>query len=214
VVDAAFVVRVPESIDLAAAAPLLCAGITTYSPLRHWKIGKGHRIAVVGLGGLGHMGVKLGAALGADVTLISTSKKKQADAERLGARGFLLSTDASAIAGARDRFDFILDTVSAPHDIDGLLNCLRNDGAMVLVGAPPEPTPVAAFSLLPKRRTLAGSMIGGIRETQEALDFCAEHKLAADIELIEAGQINEAYERMLKGDVKYRFVIDAASFKK
>jgi uncharacterized zinc-type alcohol dehydrogenase-like protein len=212
VVDNGFVVSIPKEIPLAAAAPLLCAGITTYSPLKRWKVGKGHKMAVIGLGGLGHMGVKLGAALGADVSLISTSPKKQADAERLGARGFLLSNDSGALAKAANSFDFILDTVSAPHDINGMLGLLRTDGAMVLVGAPPQPTPISAFSLLAKRKTLAGSMIGGILETQECLNFCAEHKLAADIELIQAGQINDAYERMLKGDVKYRFVIDAKSF--
>jgi len=212
VVNAGFVVSVPASIPLQNAAPLLCAGITTFSPLKRWKVGKGHKMAVIGLGGLGHMGVKLGAALGADVTLVSTSAKKQADAERLGARAFLLSTDSRQIAKAANSFDFILDTVSAPHDINGMLGTLRTDGTMVLVGAPPEPTPINAFSLLAKRKTLAGSMIGGILETQECLNFCAEHNLAADIELIQAGQINEAYQRMLKGDVKYRFVIDAKSF--
>ncbi len=213
VVDEKFVLRVPESIAPEAAAPLLCAGVTTFSPLRRWKVAKGQRVAVVGLGGLGHMGVKLAAAIGAEVTLISTSEKKRADAKRLGATDFLLSSDASAIAAARDRFDFILDTVSAPHDLSALLSMTALDGALVLVGAPPVPVPVAAFSLINKRLTLAGSLIGGIRETQEMLDFCAAHKLGADVEVIAASQVNEAYERMLRSDVKYRFVIDASSLR-
>jgi len=213
VVDEKFVLRVPESLSPAAAAPLLCAGITTYSPLRKWKVGKGHRVAVVGLGGLGHMGVKLGAALGAEVTLISTSPKKKADAERLGATGFLLSSDAQAMSAASGKFDFILDTVSAEHDINALLSTVALDGTMVLLGVPPTPPSIAAFALIDKRRSLAGSLIGGIRETQEMLDFCAAHKLGSDVEVIAAHQVNEAYERMLRSDVKYRFVIDISSLR-
>jgi uncharacterized zinc-type alcohol dehydrogenase-like protein len=211
VVDEAFALRVSPKLNLAAAAPLLCAGITTYSPLRHWKVGKGQRVAVVGLGGLGHMGVKLAAAMGAEVTLFSTSKSKEADAKRLGAHEFALSSDRGIFGKWAGRFDFILDTVSAPHDLNPYLGMLRVDGAMVLVGVPPEPAPVAAFPLISRRRSLAGSLIGGIAETQEMLDFCADHGIVSDIEIIPIQQVDAAYERMLKGDVKYRFVIDLKS---
>ena len=211
VVDEAFALRVSPKLDLAAAAPLLCAGITTYSPLRHWKVGKGQRVAVVGLGGLGHMGVKLAVSMGAEVTLFSTSKSKAADAKRLGAHEFALSSDATVFGKLAGQFDFILDTVSAPHDLNAYIGMLRADGTMVLVGAPPAPAPVAAFNLIGRRRSLAGSLIGGIAETQEMLDYCADHGIVSDIELIPIQQVDAAYERMLKGDVKYRFVIDLKS---
>jgi uncharacterized zinc-type alcohol dehydrogenase-like protein len=213
VVDEAFVVKVPAGMDPARAAPLLCAGITTYSPLRTWKVGPGHKVGVVGLGGLGHMGVKLARAMGAHVVVFTTSERKRADALKLGAHEVLLSTDAQAMASQLGTFDFILDTVSAPHDLNAYLEQLKLDGSMVLVGAPAEPVPLGVFSLIFKRRRLAGSAIGGIKETQEMLDFCAKHGLAADIELIPATKLDEAYTRMVKGDVKYRFVIDIASMK-
>jgi len=211
VVDEAFALRISPKLDLAATAPLLCAGITTYSPLRHWKVGRGQRVGVVGLGGLGHMGVKLAASMGAEVTLFSTSPGKAADAKRLGAHEFALSSDRSVFGKLAGRFDFILDTVSAPHDLNAYLGMLRPDGAMVLVGAPPEPAPVAAFNLIGRRRSLAGSLIGGIAETQEMLNYCAEHGIVSDIEIIPIQQVDAAYERMLKADVKYRFVIDLKS---
>lgn len=211
-VDADYVVRVPESIPLAAAAPLLCAGITTYSPLRHWKVGPGSEVAVVGLGGLGHMGVKLAKAMGARVTVLSHSPSKREDALKLGADDFVATKEETAFAANRKRFDFILDTVSADHDYGDYLGLLKRDGAMVLVGLP-DPQNLGAFPLVGARRTLAGSMIGGIAETQEMLDFCAEHGLAADVEVIDIKDVNEAYERMLKSDVRYRFVIDIASLK-
>ncbi len=213
VVDEAFAVRVPKSIDPAAAAPLLCAGITTYSPLRHWKVGKGQKVGIVGLGGLGHMGVKLAHAMGAHTVLFTTSPKKAEDAKRLGADEVVVSKNADEMAKHAGSFDFILDTASADHDLNAYLMQLKLDGTMTLVGAPEKPAPVAAFALIFGRRRLAGSGIGGIRETQEMLDFCAEHKVAADVEVIPIQKINEAYERMLKGDVKYRFVIDMASLK-
>ena len=213
VVDEAFVVKVPAGMDPARAAPLLCAGITTYSPLRTWKVGPGHKVGVVGLGGLGHMAVKLARAMGAHVVVFTTSERKRADALKLGAHEVLLSTDAQAMASQLGTFDFILDTVSAPHDLNAYLEQLKLDGSMVLVGAPAEPVPLGVFSLIFKRRRLAGSAIGGIKETQEMLDFCAKHGLAADIELIPASKLDEAYSRMVKGDVKYRFVIDIASMK-
>jgi uncharacterized zinc-type alcohol dehydrogenase-like protein len=213
VVDEAFVLRIPEGMDLAATAPLLCAGITTYSPLHHWKVGKGQKVGVVGLGGLGHMGVKLANAMGAHVVLFTTSTHKHEDAKRLGANDVVLSKDAQQMEKHVNSFDFILDTVSADHDANAYLNLLKRDGHMVLVGAPEKPLQVAAFSLIPKRRHLAGSMIGGLPETQEMLDFCAEHGVTSDIEIIPIQKINEAYERMLKSDVKYRFVIDMASLK-
>jgi len=211
VVDEAFVLRVPTNLDLAAAAPLLCAGITTYSPLRHWKVGKGHKVGIVGLGGLGHMGVKFARAMGAHVVLFTTSPGKREDALRLGAHEVVLSKDPAAMLAHAGSFDFILDTVSAVHDLNAYLELVKRDGSMVLVGAPAEPVPLGVFSLLFKRRRLAGSAIGGIRETQEMLDFCAEHGIASDIELIGANKLNEAYTRLLKGDVKYRFVIDMAT---
>lgn len=213
VVDEAFVVKVPAGIDPARAAPLLCAGITTYSPLRHWKVGPGHKVGVVGLGGLGHMAVKLARAMGAHVVVFTTSERKRADALKLGAHDVILSTDAQAMQSQLGTFDFILDTVSAPHDFNAYLEQLKLDGSMVLVGAPAEPVPLGVFSLIFKRRRLGGSAIGGIRETQEMLDFCAKHGLGADIELIPAAKLDECFARMVKGDVKYRFVIDIASLK-
>ena len=213
VVDERFVLRIPDGMDLAGAAPLLCAGITTYSPLRHWKVSRGQKVGVVGLGGLGHMGVKLAHAMGTQVALFTTSTHKTEDAKRLGASEVVHSKDPAQMAKHANSFDFILDTVSADHDVNAYLNLLKLDGAMVLVGAPEKPMPVAAFSLLPKRRELSGSMIGGLPETQEMLDFCAKHGIVSDIEIIPIQKINEAYERMLKSDVKYRFVIDMASLK-
>ena len=204
-------IRHPEA-QLAAVAPLLCAGITTYSPLRHWKVGRGHKVGVVGIGGLGHMGIKLAHAMGAHVVALTTSASKRDAAMALGAHEVVLSRRADEMAVHAASFDFILNTVAAPHDLDPLFALLKRDGTMVLVGAPstPHPSP-QVFSLIMKRRSLAGSMIGGIPETQEMLDFCAEHGIVADVEMIRADQINEAYERMLKGEVKYRFVIDNAS---
>jgi uncharacterized zinc-type alcohol dehydrogenase-like protein len=211
VVDEAFVLRVSEKLSLAATAPLLCAGITTYSPLRHWNVGKGKKVGIVGLGGLGHMGVKFASAFGAQTVLFTTSAGKTADALRLGAHEVVLSKNAAEMQKHAASFDFILDTVSAQHDLNAYLELLRRDGAMVLVGAPEQPAPVAAFSVITNRRQLAGSAIGGIRETQEMLDFCAERGIACDIELIRMEQINDAYKRLLRSDVKYRFVIDMAS---
>ena len=212
-VDENYVLRVPASIPLERAAPLLCAGITMYSPLRHWKIGKGHRVGVVGLGGLGHMAVKLAAALGAEVTLLSTSPKKKADAIALGAHEFLLSRDENAMKAARGRFDFVLDTASAAHDLEPELQLLRLDGTLILVGVPEVPAKLPAMGLIGRRRSIAGSLIGGIRETQEMLDFCGEKGLGADVEVIPMQGINEAYERMLKSDVRYRFSIDMATLR-
>lgn len=204
-------VRHPED-QLAAVAPLLCAGITTWSPLRHWKVGPGHKVGIVGIGGLGHMGVKLAHALGAHVVAFTTSESKRAAALALGADEVVVSRDEDAMKARRKSLDFILNTVAAPHDLDAFLALLKRDGTMSLVGAPASPHPAPqVFHLIMKRRKLAGSMIGGIPETQEMLDFCAEHGIVADIEMIRAEQIDEAYERMLKGDVKYRFVIDSAS---
>ena len=204
-------IRHPEE-QLAAVAPLLCAGITTYSPLRHWKVGSGHKVGVVGIGGLGHMGIKLAHAMGAQVVAFTTSESKRAAARALGAQEAVVSRNAGEMAAHAQSFDFILDTVAAPHDLDAYFALLKRDGTMALVGAPATPHPSPdVFSLIMKRRSLAGSMIGGIPETQEMLDFCAEHGIVADIEMIRADQINAAYERMLKGDVKYRFVIDSAS---
>lgn len=213
VVDEAYVLRVPDGLDPAGAAPLLCAGITTYSPLRHWNVGKGQKVGIVGLGGLGHMGLKFAKAFGAHVVLFTTSPYKAADAVRLGADEVILSTDNAAMQKHSDTFDFILDAVSAEHDLNAYLPLLKLDGTMTLVGAPEKPSAVASFNLIMKRRHLAGSAIGGIRETQEMLDFCGENGITADIELIRIQQINEAYERLLKSDVKYRFVIDMASLK-
>ncbi|AQS89375.1 NAD(P)-dependent alcohol dehydrogenase [Neoasaia chiangmaiensis] len=211
VVDQDFVLRVPDSIDFAAAAPLLCAGITTWSPLRRWKVGPGQKVGIVGLGGLGHMGVKFAVALGAEVTLFTTSESKVADGKRLGAHRVVISRDSAAMAAEANSFDFILDAVSANHDINAYLACLKLDGTLVQVGAPEDPLPVSVFGLLMKRRSFAGSLIGGIGETQEMLDFCGEHGITCDVEMIRMDEINEAYERMLKSDVKYRFVIDMAT---
>lgn len=204
-------IRHPES-DLAAVAPLLCAGITTWSPLRHWKAGPGKKVGIVGIGGLGHMGIKLAHAMGAHVVAFTTSESKRNEARKLGADEVVVSRNAEEMAVHAKSFDFILNTVAAPHDLDVFFTLLKRDGAMTLVGAPatPHPSP-QVFNLIMKRRSLAGSLIGGIPETQEMLDFCAEHGIVADIEMIRAGQINDAYERMLKGDVRYRFVIDSAS---
>jgi uncharacterized zinc-type alcohol dehydrogenase-like protein len=202
---------VPENLELAAVAPLLCAGITTYSPLHHWKVGKGSKVGVVGLGGLGHMALKIAHALGAHVVHFSTSEKKRDDALRLGADEFVSFHDDEAFAKHADSFDFILDTVSAPHDLDRFLNLLQRNGTMTLVGVPDKPATVAAPSLIFKRAALAGSLIGGIAETQEMLDFCGKHNITADIELIPIQKIDEAFDRMVKSDVKYRFVIDTKS---
>ncbi|MBW5424878.1 alcohol dehydrogenase catalytic domain-containing protein [Streptomyces sp. BG9H] len=211
VVDEAFTVRIPDGLPLDVAAPLLCAGITTYSPLRRWNAGPGKKIAVVGLGGLGHMGVKIAHALGAEVTVLSQSLRKKADGERLGADHYYATSDDATFEQLAGTFDMILSTVSAPLPLDKYLGLLRPEGAFVNVGAPEEPVSLNLFSVIGGGKTLAGSMIGGIRETQEMLDFCAEHGLGSEIELIRADQINEAYERVLASDVRYRFVIDAAT---
>src|SRR5438477_7365506 len=211
VVDQDFVLRLSDKLDPAAAAPLLCAGITTYSPLRKWKVGRGQKVGVVGLGGLGHMALKFANAFGANVTLFTTSPGKTADAKRLGAHEVLISKDESAMEKQAKNFDFIIDTVSAPHDLNAYLALLKRDGVMTLVGVPPEDTRISAFNLIMPRRQLTGSLIGGIPETQEMLDFCAERGITCDIEIIKIDKINEAYERMLKSDVRFRFVIDLAS---
>jgi uncharacterized zinc-type alcohol dehydrogenase-like protein len=213
VVDEAFVLRVPDRLDPAGTAPLLCAGITTYSPLRHWNVRAGQKMGVVGLGGLGHMALKFGKAFGARVVLFTTSPNKTADALRLGADEVVVSKNQAEMQKQAGSFDFILDAVSADHDVNAYLNLLKRDGTLTLVGAPSNPMPIPAFGLIMGRRQLAGSAIGGIRETQEMLDFCADKGITSDIELIPIQQINEAYERLLKGDVKYRFVIDMASLK-
>ena len=212
VVDEKFVLRIPDGLDPAGAAPLLCAGITTYSPLRHWQVGPGMKVGIVGLGGLGHMGVKIAHAMGAHVVLFTTSPDKQADALRLGANEVVISKDSKQMAQHANSFDFILNTVAAPHSLDAFLVLLKREGTMTLVGAPASPHPSPqVFNLIMKRRHLAGSLIGGIRETQEMLDFCATHGIVSDIEMIRIQEIDAAYERMLKSDVKYRFVIDMAS---
>jgi uncharacterized zinc-type alcohol dehydrogenase-like protein len=213
VVDERFVLRIPAKLDLAGAAPLLCAGITTYSPQHHWGVTKGKKVGIVGLGGLGHVGVKIAHALGAHVVVFTTSPDKKEDALRLGADEVILSRDANEMAKHAASFDFILDTVSAQHDINAYLALLRRDGNLTLVGAPPQPLNVFAFSLIGGRHTLSGSAIGGIRETQEMLDFCGEHNITADVEVIPIQKVNEAYQRLLKSDVKYRFSIDMASLK-
>ena len=213
VVDARFVLRIPENLDPAAAAPLLCAGITTYSPLRHWGVTKGKKVGVVGLSGLGHMGVKFAHALGAHTVVFTTSESKKADALRLGADEVVISKNADELKKHNGSFDFILDTVSADHDINAYLNLLVRDGNLTLVGAPEKPLRVPAFALLMGRRSLSGSPIGGIAETQEMLDFCGKHNIAADVEVIPAQKINEAYGRILKSDVKYRFSIDISSLR-
>jgi uncharacterized zinc-type alcohol dehydrogenase-like protein len=210
-VDQNYVLRIPEALPLDRAAPLLCAGITTYSPLRHHGVKAGDRVAVVGLGGLGHMAVKLARAMGAAVTVLSTSDSKRDDALALGAQGFEATSDRSVFKRLAGSFDVVVDTASAAHDYNAYLGLLRVDGRMILLGIPDQPVPVAAAALIMRRRTLTGSLIGGIRETQEMLDFCAEHGVMSDIELIDIDQINEAFERMIRGDVRYRFVIDCAS---
>ena len=211
VVDQNYVLRVSNQLDPAGTAPLLCAGITTYSPLRHWNVGKGQKVGIVGLGGLGHMGVKFAKAFGAHVVLFTTSPNKTADAIRLGADEVVVSRNETEMLKHAGSFNFILDCVSAEHDLNAYLQLLKRDGTMTLVGAPEKPTPLYSFSLIMGRRRLSGSAIGGIAETQEMLDFCAEKGVTADIELIKIQQVNEAYERLLKSDVKYRFVIDIAS---
>jgi uncharacterized zinc-type alcohol dehydrogenase-like protein len=211
VVDQNYVLRVTNGLDPAGAAPLLCAGITTYSPLRHWNVGKGQKVGIVGLGGLGHMGVKFAKGFGANVVLFTTSPNKAADAVRLGADEVVLSKNEAEMQKHAGSFDFILDAVSADHDLNAYLKLLKLDGTMTLVGVPEKPAALYGFNLLAKRRRLSGSAIGGIRETQEMLDFCADKGITADIEMIKMQQINEAYERLLKSDVKYRFVIDMAS---
>ena len=211
VVDAGFVLSVPESLDFAAAAPLLCAGITTYSPLRRWGAGPGRKVAVVGLGGLGHLAVKIAAAMGAEVTVLSQSLKKKEDGLRLGAEHYYATSDPATFEQLAGSFDLVLNTVSAVIDVDAYLSLLTVDGALVNVGAPAEPLSLNVFSLIGGRRTYAGSMIGGIAETQEMLDFCAEHGIVPETELISADRVNEAYERVLASDVRYRFVIDAAT---
>jgi alcohol dehydrogenase (NADP+) len=212
VVDEDFVLRIPNGLDAAGAAPLLCAGITTYSPLKRVGLSHGHRLAVVGLGGLGHMAVKLGASFGADVTVVSRTREKEADARRLGAHDFVATSEERALKSHAGRFDFILDTVSAPHDVNALLGCLRVGGTMILVGAPPEAMTVEPFALIGRQRSLTGSLVGGIRETQDMLEHCAAHGIVSDIERIAPAGINAAYERVLAGDVKYRFVIDCSQF--
>ena len=211
VVDEHFALKIAAAERLDAVAPLLCAGITTWSPLKHWKIGKGHKVAVQGLGGLGHMAVKLSVALGAEVTLLSTSPAKKADAARLGAHNFVATREPGALKKLGGQFDFIIDTVSAPHDLSALAALLKLDSTLVLLGVPPEAAQLPAFSLIAQRRSIAGSLVGGIAETQEMLDFCAQKGIVADVETIPVQQIDSAFERMLKGDVRYRFSIDAAS---
>jgi uncharacterized zinc-type alcohol dehydrogenase-like protein len=213
VVQENFVLRIPDGLDLAAAAPLLCAGITTYSPLHHWKVGPGKKAGIVGLGGLGHMGIKFAKALGAHVVLFTTSPGKVEDGKRLGADEVVLSKDEKQMARHGSSFDFILDAVSANHDVNAYLKLLRLDGTLVLVGAPEKPLPVEAFNLLLPRRNFAGSAIGGIQETQEMLDFCAAKRITSDIEVIRMDEINHAWERLVKQDVKYRFVIDMSTLK-
>lgn len=213
VVDEAFVLKVSDGLPLDAVAPLLCAGITTYSPLRHWGVKAGDKVGIVGLGGLGHMAVKFAKAFGAEVVLFTTSEKKREDALRLGAHQVVISSDKKQMKAQANKLDFILDCVSAPHDLNAYLACLKREGTMTLVGVPDQPPAVQMFALIGKRKSLAGSLIGGIAETQEMLDFCAEHGIVADIERIAIQDINAAYERMIRSDVKYRFVIDLASLK-
>jgi uncharacterized zinc-type alcohol dehydrogenase-like protein len=211
VVDESFGLKISPKLNLAATAPLLCAGITTYSPLRYWKVGKSSKVGIVGLGGLGHMGLKFARAFGAHVVQFTTSPKKTDDALRLGAHEVVLSTDSKAMGDHAGTFDFILDTVSADHDLNAYLQLLKRDAVHVLVGAPDRPAQVSAFSLIPKRRSLAASMIGGVRETQEMLDYCAENNIVCDIEVVPPSKINEAFRRLARNDVKYRFVIDMAA---
>jgi uncharacterized zinc-type alcohol dehydrogenase-like protein len=211
VVNEDFVLHISEKLPLTGVAPLLCAGITTYSPLRHWKIGKGHKVGILGLGGLGHMAVKFAASFGAEVTMLSTSPSKESDAKRLGAHKFVLTTNSESLKRVKGYFDFIIDTVSAPHDYNLYLSLLKTDGIQICVGVPPTPAQISGFSLLAGRKSLAGSSIGGIPETQEMLDYCAENNIVSDVEVINIRDINNAYNRMLKGDVHYRFVIDMAT---
>lgn len=213
VVDEKYTLKVSEKLPLAGVAPLLCAGITTYSPLRYANVGKGHKVAVLGLGGLGHMAVKFAASFGAEVTVLSTSKSKEEDARKLGAHHFVLTSDKSQMEKVRNHFHFILNTVSANHSYSPFMNLLKTDGTMIVVGVPPDATTVPAFDLIAKRKKILGSMIGGIAETQEMLDYCADHAIVSDVEVIDMAYINKAYERMMKNDVKYRFVIDMASLK-
>jgi uncharacterized zinc-type alcohol dehydrogenase-like protein len=213
VVDERFVLRIPQNLDLAGAAPLLCAGITTYSPMRHWGVAKGKKAGIVGLGGLGHMGVKFARALGAHVVVFTTSPRKREDAMRLGAHEVVISRDAAEMGKHAGSFDFILDAVSADHDINAYISLLQRDGNLTIVGAPEKPLGLAAFGLLMRRRSLSGSLIGGIAETQEMLDFCGSHGITAEVEVIPIGKVDEAYERMLRSDVKYRFSIDLASLR-
>ena len=213
VVDERFVLKIPEKLAPEKAAPLLCAGITTYSPLKQWNIGKGHKIAVIGLGGLGHMAVKFAAAFGADVTVLSTHASKKADAHKLGAHNFVLTTNEEQAKSVAGKFDFILDTLSAPHDYNVYLAMLKTGGIIICVGLPTEPIQVPAFNIVFTRKCIAGSLIGGLPETQEMLDYCGEHNIVADVEVIPIQKINEAYERIIKSDIKYRFVIDMASLK-
>lgn len=212
-VDQDYVLHVSEKLDIKGVAPLLCAGITTYSPLRYLKVGKGHKVAVLGLGGLGHMAVKFASSFGAEVTMMSTSPSKEADAKSLGAHHFALTSDPAVLASLANTFDVIINTVSAKHDYNTYLNLLNKNGTMVIVGAPPAGEPLNAFTMIMKRRSIMGSLIGGIKETQEMLDYCAEHNITSDVEIIDMNYINEAYERMNRSDVKYRFVIDMASMK-
>ncbi|MFT3738677.1 MAG: NAD(P)-dependent alcohol dehydrogenase [Breznakibacter sp.] len=212
VVNENYAVHIPETLDLASAAPILCAGITVYSPLKHWNIGTGKKVGIIGIGGLGHMAIKIAKAMGAYVTVFTTSLSKAEDAKRLGADNVVLSTDPEQMK-AQSKFDMILDTVSAKHNVNDYLNILKVDGSLVLVGLPVEPLPVGAFNIVNGRKSFSGSNIGGIRETQEVLDFCAEHNITADTELINVNQINDAFNRLEKGDIKYRFVIDMASLK-
>jgi len=211
VVNEDFVLHISEKLNLAATAPLLCAGITTFSPLRHWKVGKGHKLAVLGLGGLGHMAVKFGVAFGAEVTVLSTSPAKEADAKKLGAHKFVVTSNKEQANKVKGTFDFILDCVSAPHDFNFYLAMLKTNGVHICVGLPEKPAEIAAFSIISGRKSLAGSSIGGIAETQEMLDFCAEHNIVSEIELIDIKNIDQAYERMAKGQVRYRFVIDMST---
>ena len=211
IVSEDFALHISDKLSLAAVAPLLCAGITTYSPLRHWKVGKGHKLAVLGLGGLGHMAVKFGVAFGAEVTVLRTSADKEEAAKALGAHHFIVTKDKAQVASVKNSFDFILDTVSAEHDMGMYLAMLKTNGTHICVGAPSEPHKISAFSLIGGRKSVAGSGIGGIAETQEMLDYCAEHNIVSDIELIDIKDITASYARMLKGDVRYRFVIDIAT---
>ena len=213
VVDEQYTLKISDKLPLERVAPLLCAGITTYSPLKHVGVKKGDRVAVLGLGGLGHMAVKFAVSFGAEVTMLSSSPSKKVDAEKLGAHHFALTSDKDTMKGLQNHFDIILNTVSAQHDYSTYLNLLRTNGTMIVVGVPPSPSQVPAFTLIAKRRSIIGSLIGGIKETQEMLDYCAEHNISSEVEVIPIQQINEAYERMIKGDVRYRFVIDTASLK-